>query len=111
MTRVLTQFYSCSYLQNHDLLLIYAQLARYLWSIIMSPYATADVQDQVVLGNLCQHLYMDIRHFLFKAILLYSGIRFIEKHFAALTAKATSTTRKASGTIDGSKRSNNHEEK
>ena len=81
------------------------------WSIIMSPYATVDVQDQVVLGKPLPASLYGYSAFLFKAILLYSGIRYIEKHFAALTAKATSTTRKASGTIDGSKRSGNHKEK
>jgi hypothetical protein len=77
----------------------------------MSAYALIDVQDRGVLGKLCWHIYMDILHFPFKAILLYSTIHFIEKQFATLTAKATSTTRNAPGTIVGSKRSNNHEER
>jgi hypothetical protein len=77
---------------------------------MMSSYALIDVQDRGVLGKLCWHIYMDILHFPFKAILFYSTIHFIEKQFATLTAKATSTTRNAPRTIVGSKRSNNHEE-
>jgi hypothetical protein len=77
----------------------------------MSPYVSIDVQDRGVLGNCCWHVYMDISHFPFKTVLLYSSIHLIEKQFATLTAKATSTTRKALETIVGSKRSKNHEEK
>ncbi len=70
----------------------------------MSPYAAIDMQVRGLLGNLCQHLYMDNLHFPFKAILLYCDIHFIEKkQLAALTAKATSTTRKELGTIYTSK--------
>jgi hypothetical protein len=77
---------------------------------MMSAYALIDVQDRGVLGKLCWHIHMDILHIPFKAILLYSTIRFIEKQFATLTAKATSTTRNAPRSIVGSKRSNNDEE-
>jgi hypothetical protein len=77
----------------------------------MRAYTAIDIQVIGLIGNVCQHVYMDILHFPFKAILLYSGIHFIEKQFAALAAKATSTTRKAPEAIVGSKRSNNHDDK
>jgi hypothetical protein len=69
----------------------------------MSPYAAIDMQVRGLLGNLCQHLYMDNLHFPFKAILLYCDIHFIGKQFAALTAKTTSTKRKELWTIYTSK--------
>lgn len=77
---------------------------------MMSTHALIEVQDRGVLGELYWHVYMDIMHFPFKAIHLYSTIHFIEKQFTALTAKVTSMTRNVLRTIVGSKRSNNHEE-